>query len=104
MTAPTWHELGDRYLAAKQAVPPRGGGRDAKRTARNNAMIAAGVHPATKMSLRGDDETCGSCAHAISRTHQRTYWKCDLLPITAGPGSDIRKKWPACTKWEPADV
>lgn len=33
---------------------------------------------------------------------KRTYYKCMLMPVTNGPGSDIRLSWPACVKWEAA--
>ncbi|HQU16656.1 MAG TPA: hypothetical protein PLO69_11215 [Gammaproteobacteria bacterium] len=44
-------------------------------------------------------ETCGTCLHyAVRRSSHR---KCGLIRAkwTAGPGTDIRKKDPACVKW-----
>lgn len=64
------------------------------------ARIRAGVHPATGLSLRGEG-TCGECRHAVQVGHNtRRYWKCDLVKITRGAGTDIRLKWPACEKFE----
>jgi hypothetical protein len=72
----------------------------AKLPATQLARIKAGVHPATGLSLRGEG-TCGECAHAVQVGHNtRTYWKCDLVRITRGAGTDIRLKWPACEKFE----
>ena len=56
----------------------------------------AGKHPAN-----GDDfcevegATCGNCAHR-SGHH---YIKCELLPVTRGPGTDIRAGWLGCVRW-----
>lgn len=46
-------------------------------------------------------ETCKTCIHAVCRTYSKRYWKCDLVKATCGPGSDIRLKWAACSRWEP---
>lgn len=48
-------------------------------------------------------ETCGSCEHMV-RTgggHDR-YPKCLLTRAawTHGPRTDVRVRWPACSKWE----
>jgi hypothetical protein len=45
-------------------------------------------------------EFCRTCVHAYSRHFSKTYWKCDLVKATAGPGSDIRLKSPACQFWK----
>lgn len=45
-------------------------------------------------------ETCKSCQHAYCRSFAKTYWKCALVKATGGPGSDIRLKWAACSRWE----
>ena len=95
MPRPTYDELrklNDAYKA-KQPSATR------TRTARNNALLEAGVHPATKEPLLEDDKTCGDCDHAVRVTHNsRSYWKCELAGITRGPGTDIRIGWPAC-RW-----
>lgn len=92
-------------------------GQDAKRTYRNNLMLERGQHPTTKRpllrSLPEDerivkalagvppDATCRQCAHCSSSAyHGRSYVKCWAVPLTHGPGSDTRAKWPACTKFE----
>lgn len=45
-------------------------------------------------------ETCGSCRHAHARGPRRNYWKCGRVKATCGHATDIRKKTPACRKWE----
>jgi hypothetical protein len=48
-------------------------------------------------------ETCGSCEHRKSvQGGRKTFSKCELMRAqwTAGPGSDIRKKDPACVLWK----
>ena len=48
-------------------------------------------------------QTCGTCAKLCERRFSKTYFKCHVLMKfwTAGPGTDIRKKDPACLCWEP---
>ena len=76
---------------------------DRRRTMRQQIDIEQGRHPATKMPLAENGETCGSCGNSERLAyHTRGYWKCRLMPDTHGPGSDIRLKWPACTKWIPS--
>lgn len=69
-------------------------------TARNNALLARGRHPATSLPLRGDEQ-CGTCVHAKGHTRTKTYYKCDQVALTFGAATDIRLSWPACTRWEP---
>lgn len=45
-------------------------------------------------------ETCGACKNAYCRQYSKKYWKCRLVKETHGPGSDIRRKWAACSRWE----
>lgn len=45
-------------------------------------------------------ETCGSCKHHYTAQWSKTYHKCDLIKATRGPGSDIRVRAPACSRWE----
>lgn len=69
--------------------------------ARANERIARGFHPLGHTHLAKNDETCGTCAHFVE--HQpgaNKYFKCRKYGITRGPGTDIRKSWPACTLWE----
>lgn len=53
-----------------------------------------------------EGETCGSCKHdvATGRTGKR-FHKCALNRAcwTHGAKSDIRTRWPACSKWEASD-
>ena len=47
-----------------------------------------------------DGELCKTCAHLFnSRYGAKNYYKCGLMPHTAGPGTDIVLKSPACRKW-----
>jgi hypothetical protein len=49
-----------------------------------------------------EGETCGSCKHLARRQMSKAYIKCGLTKATwtGGPGSDIRAKDPACSRWE----
>lgn len=91
----------DELPPATPVAPPRSA--DSKRTARQQALLAAGTHPATRLALREEPgSTCGTCAHhQAHRWGNRTYHKCHLRPITHGPASDIRVGWPGCVRWEP---
>lgn len=75
---------------------------DRRRTIRNNDLIARGIHPATGRTIaEGEDEMCGTCAHAVRVGHNsRSYWKCSLAGVTRGAGTDIRVSWPACVSWK----
>ncbi len=48
-------------------------------------------------------ETCKTCEHKRSTGSMcaRVYWKCALMEHawTGGPGSDIRMRSPACSRW-----
>jgi hypothetical protein len=47
-------------------------------------------------------ETCKTCEHAVGAGQTaRTYYKCALMRHhwTAGPGTDIRLRSPACKYW-----
>lgn len=75
---------------------------DRRRTLERAELLDGGTHPATgRRLLVATSETCGVCDHCIL-THggRRSYWKCDLVPITNGAGTDIRKSWPACSWFE----
>ncbi len=45
-------------------------------------------------------ETCGSCANLVHHGRSRCYFKCGLIAWTHGPGTDIRKRDPACSLWK----
>lgn len=66
-------------------------------------QLERGIHPITGCPLREEGGTCGTCAHhVVQQMTAGTYHKCDLN-LTRGPKTDLRVRWPACTRWEPAD-
>ncbi len=71
----------------------------------DQAMITAGVHPATKMPLADNGKTCGDCA--LLRQKQETWWKCGTPDPRSknhrGDGRDMTKRWPACIAFQPKD-
>lgn len=69
---------------------------DRRRTLRNEALSARGLHPVSRRGLRSEG-TCGECNHV---TRHGRYIKCDLN-ATGGPATDIRLKWPACVSFAP---
>ena len=62
------------------------------------SRVLRGLHP-TGDPLGPESETCGSCAHRVTRGYGSKYHKCSLRPITGGPATDIRIKWRACARW-----
>jgi len=88
---------------------------DRRRTQKQLARLQRGLHPLfldTPHRLHSeaapwDDRTaegrrCGGCLFLASNGR---YLKCgygDGVRITYGPGSDLRKWWPACTEHEAA--
>lgn len=77
----------------------------ARLTQRNNDSLAAGIHPATGLSiLQGiNSGTCGECIHHHAYFHHtRTYHKCDChrLGESHSSASDIRVSWPACSNFQ----
>ena len=44
---------------------------------------------------------CRECSHMYEHRSDKTYWKCDLRKHTNGAGSDHRRHWPACARFEP---
>ena len=92
-------------------------GADARRTIRRNQLLEQGIHPTTKRRLIRalpeeelvvrvlagvtPDLTCNDCRLCVTEHHHdRTYVKCKAVEQTHGPGSDTRRKWPACTRFE----
>ena len=68
--------------------------------ARNAAALAAGRHPLTNYPLL-EGHTCRECAYCVLRGMVAgCYWKCRKGPITGGPATDLRVRWPACTLFE----
>lgn len=49
-----------------------------------------------------EGKTCGECVHL--RRNGGKYFKCEKQTITAGPGSDIRKKDAACSLFTQGDI
>jgi len=49
-------------------------------------------------------EFCRTCMHAKRSPFHNAYWKCGLVKPTRGPGTDIRLKSPACSRWEWRDL
>ncbi|UQS95164.1 hypothetical protein Pam4_21 [Pseudanabaena phage Pam4] len=93
---------------------------DRRRTARQRALVAAGVHPLTggpihalasrhrdPTAARTDPFTCGSCVHrAVLSTGGGSYPKClvgDGARITHGAATDVRAWWPACPAYSPGE-
>lgn len=84
-------------------TPPAKLSAQRRRTLRQRAFLAAGVHPATGGRLGPEDETCGTCAHRVVVEHgyRRLRWhKCELVSLSHCATSDIRVGWPACASWE----
>lgn len=61
--------------------------------------LNAGLHPLGHAFLANNGETCRSCRHPRKAGE---YWKCQIGPLSHGPATDLRLKWPACEKWEAA--
>jgi hypothetical protein len=84
---------------------------DQRRVSRQNEALARGWHPfGPKLHPDApppDDRDapgprCRTCTHRINWGHG-SYPKCDLHPITHGPGTDCRAWWPACTNYTPKE-
>lgn len=54
--------------------------------------------------LGPEGKQCKACSHMFSKRYDKVYWKCSLRKNTNGAGSDHRKSWPACAKFEPLEV
>lgn len=53
-----------------------------------------------------DGERCGSCRYLFRHEMSKTYFKCELMEKswTRGAATDIKFRWPACSKWEPLET
>jgi hypothetical protein len=81
---------------------------DRRRTARQYAQAAAGIHPLT--GSRADPDPTHSCGNCYFRRPggPRGYPKCWYRPgetgplarITGGPATDVRAWWPGCGQWQ----
>lgn len=47
-------------------------------------------------------ETCRSCDNLSGKYMSRRYYKCELTRAlwTGGPGTDVKVRSPACSKWK----
>ncbi len=79
--------------------PPTLHPRTAAANARAQTRIDHGIHPLNALPLAGNGHTCGDCIHRRYKQLAGRYPKCELGPITAGPGTDVRAWWPACRQW-----
>lgn len=113
--------LFEGYEPAEPTPDPAAGlSADQRRTLRQAANVAAGVHPLTRGPLhelasrhrdatapKDDPFTCGSCwFREVIRYHNRTYAKCtqgDGKRITHSAATDVRAWWPACPDYSPSD-
>lgn len=79
------------------SAPPAGEKKKRKATKPNGYAALPGTGP--------EGETCGSCAHHVRTAWSRTYHKCGLNRVnwTHGPGSDIRVRSAACSRWEKSE-
>lgn len=84
-------------VPAAPAEPPEKLSATRRRTIRQRQAIASGFHPLTGRPLRAEGGTCGDCTHCYARRFDKTYYKCDLVTETNGPGTDLRLSWPACS-------
>jgi hypothetical protein len=76
---------------------------DRRRTLKQRALLDAGIHPLTRAPLLPAEHglTCGDCwRFDVHEWRNRTYFKCELN-VTHGAATDIRKSWPACTRYLP---
>lgn len=72
-----------------------------KRTIRNNALVEMGMNPL--FGTRGPDgQTCGTCGHLRRQGGVAGHYLKCALKHTGGPGTDLRKSWPACSHWREA--
>ena len=68
---------------------------------------AVSRHPHETIKTRyrrmyGYDEAhrCGDCRHLVKKEANRTFYKCELIGISASEATDIRLKDVACKRWE----
>lgn len=65
--------------------------------------VAMGLHPLTGKPLAGNGKKCQTCAHLRVKQMGGRYYKCLQVPLTSGPATDVRVRWPACTLYEDKD-
>jgi hypothetical protein len=51
-----------------------------------------------------EGETCRTCKHLARLQYAKVYLKCELRRPhwTGGAKTDIKARWAACSRWEPA--
>lgn len=64
-----------------------------------NKVRGYAAHPGTGPA----GESCRTCKHLGGHSRGRRWYKCSLVKMTLGPGTDIRLKSPACWRWEPGE-
>ncbi len=69
---------------------------DARRTRRQKAMIAQGIHPFGGKIHEEAARTCGNCVFVLRLQGSKAYYKCAKNSLSHSAASDIRLKWPAC--------
>lgn len=52
---------------------------------------------------RNEGQICGTCKNLYTKHYDKSYFKCALYKDTNGAGTDWRKKWIACGRWEQKD-
>jgi hypothetical protein len=75
---------------------------DRARTLRAKDRIARGVHPFGAPLRSPAGEKCATCIHLREKEmrSRKMFFKCARNRDTNGPGTDLRKSWPACVFWE----
>ena len=47
-----------------------------------------------------EEHRCANCIHLIASKRDRTYYKCEVMGMSASEATDIRLKDIACKRWE----
>lgn len=77
---------------------------DRARTLTAHHRITAGFHPfGLRLREPRGKVTCGDCKHLLAKETRsgKRFFKCSMVRGDSnGPATDVRKKWPACERWE----
>jgi hypothetical protein len=65
--------------------------------------VARGLHPLGEKLSVSAGKRCGNCRHLKVKKLSRIYLKCGKVSETAGPATDVRRKWMGCQHWEKND-
>lgn len=73
---------------------------------RRKLLVGARASPGLYADTPGsgpENETCGTCANLSRKRMSKVYLKCELMRArwSGGPGTDVKARSPACSKWEP---